>query len=523
MDFIRQLGSLVLDHRFRRLTESLLKAADEIYAGSGLTFRARWASTYMILRDDGPAPVGEVAQRLRLTHPAIIGITDEMIDAGLAEATRDKEDGRRRIIGLTDKGSQMSDDLTRVWDAMTSVQASRFRTAGCEIIDVLNAVEDGMSAKSISVEVLDRVARARNRSADRKARMARRGRAAVRTLALLTAMSAVLAVARQAAAQPPAAIGPAEKAALVKALSDSLVGGYIYEKTGRMMADSIGVELRGGAYDAYSSGEGLAQKLTETLRRISKDRHLGVRFGLPASGGGPVLRRMAPNATPGGPPRRVVRITGDSVSASNPPVPTPPSMEYGIAKAEILPGNIGYLDVRGFSGDPGALRVVDSVMAMFASVDALIIDVGRNSGGGPQVIQHLSAYLFDKPTHLVSSIARGMDAPRERWTSPNVPGKRIPKTPVYILTSRRTFSAAESFTFGLRNNGRVTVVGEPTGGGGHFGDFIPLAGQFSMFLPRGRTFDPRTDKGWEAEGIKPDVEVLYDGALDKALELARRR
>jgi retinol-binding protein 3 len=80
-----------------------------------------------------------------------------------------------------------------------------------------------------------------------------------------------------------------------------------------------------------------------------------------------------------------------------------------------------------------------------------------------------------------------MDAPMQRWTSERVTGKRLPNIPVYILTSRHTFSAAESFAFGLRANRRVTIVGERTGGGGHFGNFVQLPGGYHMFVPRGRT------------------------------------
>ena len=111
----------------------------------------------------------------------------------------------------------------------------------------------------------------------------------------------------------------------------------------------------------------------------------------------------------------------------------------------------------------------------------------------------------------------------ERWTTERVGGKRLTDVPVYILTSRRTFSAAESFAFGLRANNRVMVVGERTGGGGHFGNFVQLPGGYYMFVPRGRTYDPKTNVGWEAEGIKPDVEVKYDEALQTAIGLIRKR
>jgi len=162
-------------------------------------------------------------------------------------------------------------------------------------------------------------------------------------------------------------------------------------------------------------------------------------------------------------------------------------------------------------------------MAILADTKAIIIDLGRNRGGGPLVIQHLSAYLFDKPTHLVSTFMRGMDAPRERWIAATVPGKRLPTTPVYLLTSRSTISAAESFAFGLKNHDRVTIVGERTAGGGHFGDFVRLTDGFTVFLPRGRTYNPATGQGWEAKGLPPDVEVTYEKALETALMLARKR
>ena len=208
-------------------------------------------------------------------------------------------------------------------------------------------------------------------------------------------------------------------------------------------------------------------------------------------------------------------------------VPLPPgafaSREHGFARAEVLAGNIGYLDLRGFSDDPDAMLAADSVMALFANVKALIIDLGRNRGGSPEMIRYLSAYLFETPTHLVSSFARGMEVPMERWTSARVTGKRQPSIVVYILTSGNTISAAESFTFGLRINNRVTVVGERTAGGGHFGGFVPLIPGFAVFLPRGRTYDPRSNKGWEAEGLEPDIEVPYPRALQTALKLIQAK
>ena len=67
-------------------------------------------------------------------------------------------------------------------------------------------------------------------------------------------------------------------------------------------------------------------------------------------------------------------------------------------------------------------------------------------------------------------------------------------------------------------NDRVTLVGERTGGGGHFGDDITVSPDLRLFMPRGRTYDPETGQGWEAEGIEPDIKALYLEARDRAIQ-----
>jgi DNA-binding MarR family transcriptional regulator len=521
MDYIRQLGPVVLDHRFRRLTETLLRAAEEIYDARGLPFRARWGSTYTLLHDEGSLAVGQIAERLRLTHAGVIGITDEMAAADIVHAMPDPADARRRLLELTDRGREMSTELFSLWKHLGEAQRKRFTSAGCDIMKVLDTVEESLVERPLSVEVL----RKPNAKVARSISKARRVRAALTLIAAATI--GAFAPVNPARAQDD--IDSSTRITLVNALSDSLINGYIYEATGRKIADSLRAELKSGAYDGISTGDELARRINDTLRRISNDRHLGVQFMRAAGGGAPVRRRVMPGAPGAGSTdsgRRMVRVPSDAGIREASVQPKAISLiisapETGMRRAMILDGNIGYLELTGFSGSADALAMVDSAMALFADAKAIIIDVGNNRGGGPPVIQHLSGYLFDKPVHLVSTFMRGMDTPSERWSA-KVAGKRLPKTPVYVLTSRGTISAAESFAFGLKNHNRVTLIGERTAGGGHFGGFITVIPRFTVFLPRGRTYNPATNQGWEAEGLKPDIEVPYEKALETAIALARK-
>jgi C-terminal processing protease CtpA/Prc len=195
---------------------------------------------------------------------------------------------------------------------------------------------------------------------------------------------------------------------------------------------------------------------------------------------------------------------------------------FGFARAEMLESNIGYIELMGFSGDEASKTAADAAMMSIEGADAVILDLRQNGGGAPFMVRYLSGFFFPEPTHLASTMMRGMDEPAERWTlHDGMPTRAFTDTPLYVLTSRRTFSAAESFTFGLKVNDRITQVGERTGGGGHFGEMVAVSEDLAMFLPRGRTYDPETGLGWEAEGIKPEIEVPAGEALEAAIEAIR--
>ena len=99
---------------------------------------------------------------------------------------------------------------------------------------------------------------------------------------------------------------------------------------------------------------------------------------------------------------------------------------------------------------------------------------------------------------------------------PYLPVKRYLDKPVYVLTSKRTFSGAEEFTYNLKNLKRATIVGETTGGGANPGGTARLDDHFEVFVPSGRAISPITKTNWEGTGVTPDIAVPADQALQTA-------
>jgi retinol-binding protein 3 len=162
-------------------------------------------------------------------------------------------------------------------------------------------------------------------------------------------------------------------------------------------------------------------------------------------------------------------------------------------------------------------------MAFVAHTDALIFDLRDNGGGDPAMVAFIASYLFDRHTHLNDLYNRRENSTEQYWTLPYVPGERLPKQPVFVLTSSHTFSGAEEFCYDLKTQKRATIVGETTGGGAHPVGGHTVADYFMIGVPFAKAVNPVTKTNWEGTGVEPDVKVSAADALTTAEKLAAEK
>jgi C-terminal processing protease CtpA/Prc len=104
-----------------------------------------------------------------------------------------------------------------------------------------------------------------------------------------------------------------------------------------------------------------------------------------------------------------------------------------------------------------------------------------------------------------------------------VPGKLLDEKPAYVLTSKRTFSGGEEFSYNLKNLGRATIVGETTGGGAHPVSGHRIDAHFMIGVPFAKAINPITKTNWEGTGVEPDVKVNAAEALTTAQKLVMEK
>ncbi|MFX0117546.1 MAG: S41 family peptidase, partial [Candidatus Hodarchaeota archaeon] len=177
---------------------------------------------------------------------------------------------------------------------------------------------------------------------------------------------------------------------------------------------------------------------------------------------------------------------------------------YGFRKTEILPGNIGYIKFDMIHDDKEALDIAASALATVADCDALIFDIRDNIGGEWGVVHLIISYFFKEQKIISHSYDRTGQRIGTSKTLKDIPGKRFdPALPVYILTSNRTGSAAESFAYNLKHFKKATIVGETTRGAAHPSKELVINGLFRMSVPIRRSENIITKTDWENVGVIP--------------------
>jgi hypothetical protein len=298
-------------------------------------------------------------------------------------------------------------------------------------------------------------------------------------------------------------------AEVINALIAKLHAHYIFPAVAEELEVSLRQQLAAGVFASATTTAAFCDALVQVLQATSHDKHLRVRYS--ATPIAPVDRAQS-GADPVGDDMVLDETYRESERLQN----------YGFARVERLPGNVGYLDLRGFANAANGGETAAAAMTLLAHTSALIIDLRQNGGGWPEMVALLTTYLFDQElVHLNSMYFRQSEKTQQFWTLPYVPGHRFGgKKPVYVLTSNQTFSGAEEFAYNLKQLKRATIIGETTGGGAHPGDEFALTPHFLVFIPTGRAINPISQENWEGTGVLPDVAVPQEEAFDVALVAA---
>jgi ribosomal protein S18 acetylase RimI-like enzyme/predicted transcriptional regulator len=157
MDLIKDLGTMALASRLRRLVELLYKDGKRIYQEHSVNFEPRWFPLFYLLKESQGVSVTAAAQKLGLSHPAINQIAGEMSRNGLVESVGDKKDERKRILKLTKMGKSQLSSLEPIWADIAEATSDLIKESGGNFLAALGKFEEKLNKKGTYQRVMERL------------------------------------------------------------------------------------------------------------------------------------------------------------------------------------------------------------------------------------------------------------------------------------------------------------------------------------------------------------------------------
>ena len=315
----------------------------------------------------------------------------------------------------------------------------------------------------------------------------------------LAAFCCTLIAANTAHSQPaaPVRLDHSARTEIVNTLGRVLTEHYVFADTAKRMSALIRSQLNKGAYNTISDPVAFSDRLLADLRSVYPDGHLLVQYN--PNLGNPAFTPLPPGAGADD-GFRTIRL-----------------INFGFQKVEILPGNIGYIDLTSFQADrvhgvetmKGALRFVQNT-------SAIIIDLRSNGGGSQETATMLMGYFLSRPALLETFYNRATGEKTEYRTVPDSSFRVLWDKPVYVLVSHKSFSCAEMFAYEMKALKRGTLVGEITAGGAHGQFGADLSHGLRAQIPYWRGVSATTGTNWEGTGVKPDILCRETEALEMA-------
>ena len=301
----------------------------------------------------------------------------------------------------------------------------------------------------------------------------------------------------------------ADLEAVIEKTAQLVLEQFVDEVVADKTADELLNRYLHGRYADIQTNEQLAQRLTDELRAISGDTHIGIVFD-PDS-----VDRYKTRAN------AKASQTAKTIDQTNKRIASKESRldNYGIRAVEVLAGSVGYLRVDYFDGhDKEGAPAIASAMNLLASSNAIILDLRRNGGGNSRVLPlFLGYFLGPDAVHFATRTERWKGTEEAIYSRADVKGARHFDKTIYILTSGTTYSLAEQLSYHLRSFNRALIIGERTYGGGNGWDPVVLNDDFYLRLPRLAFVNAVTNSMFlEKEGIAPDIAVSSAIAMQTA-------
>lgn len=137
-------------NQLERLAALIVAQGDALLEDAGVSIPPRTVSIVLLLGERGRLSVADIAKMTERPHQLMTQRVELLIELGIVRRADDPEDGRRKIVVLTAKGSEQHRRLNACLVRAKAAFAALFREIECDLPAVILRAMDALKRSPLS-------------------------------------------------------------------------------------------------------------------------------------------------------------------------------------------------------------------------------------------------------------------------------------------------------------------------------------------------------------------------------------
>lgn len=293
-------------------------------------------------------------------------------------------------------------------------------------------------------------------------------------------------------------IDEAQQAKIIDKTLELFKANYVFLDRANAAEKEIRNNLAAKKYSSYTLLNEFLEAVNKDLQIAAKDKHLKINNN----------------------PRIVDKIRKEAAGNNENPkeyIEMIQGENFRLKKVETLDGNIGYFKFNNFLELQYVKDAFTGAMNFLHNTSAIILDLTENGGGASETSDYLLSYFLPDSTLVGESWTRKTNVTTKSILKRDPAVHQMLTTPVYVLVSNRTSSAAEGVAYALQQFKRAVVIGAQTSGLGNPGELFPINDRLFVMIPTIFNKNVVTGTNWDGAGVTPNIAIDPANALNKAM------
>lgn len=151
---MRELG---FGSRIKRLSDTLMRDVKKVYKNLYIDFDPYLFPIFKTIGDVKEISTGDLSEILQITQPAVTQFINTLKKKELVSVTTDKNDKRKKLISLSQKGKELTDRLQPIWRIMQEELTAFIHREPTSFMDHIHLTERNQQEKSLYQRIMERI------------------------------------------------------------------------------------------------------------------------------------------------------------------------------------------------------------------------------------------------------------------------------------------------------------------------------------------------------------------------------